>query len=135
MGALQNVRRRRCHSNLKTDDKVCDPLLVRSLLKQAKCNKILLSPASVQSLVEYQSLFSGSWPPPPPPPPWVSCAEACWTLVYPGFWALRASCVCLGSHRLYLPSDLPKWCRSNSTELHRDYTTAPCSSGVNGILV
>lgn len=62
-GALLSLRRRRCHNNLKTDDKVCDPLLVSSLLKQTKCNKILLSPASVQSLVKYQSLFSGSCPP------------------------------------------------------------------------
>lgn len=125
IGALQSLRRRRCQSNLKTDDKVCDPLLACSLLEQAKCNKILLSPA----LVEYQSLFTGSFP------LWVSCAEACCTLVYPGFRVSRASCVCLGSHRFYLLSELPKWCRSNSTELHTDYTTSPCSNGVNGISV
>lgn len=56
-GALRSLRRPRCHSNLKTDDKVFDPLLLCSLLKRTKCNKILLSPASVQSLVEYLSLF------------------------------------------------------------------------------
>lgn len=48
----------------KLTTKVCDPPLVGSLLKVTKCNKILLSPASVQSLVEYQSLFSSSCPPP-----------------------------------------------------------------------
>lgn len=49
----------------KLTTKVCDPPLVGSLLKVTKCNKILLSPASVQSLVEYQPLFSGSCPPHP----------------------------------------------------------------------
>lgn len=48
----------------KLTTKVCDPPLVGSLLKVTKCNKILLSPASAQSLVEYQPLFSGSCPPP-----------------------------------------------------------------------
>lgn len=47
----------------KLTTKVCDPLVVGSLLKVTKCNKILLSLASVQSLVEYQSLFGGSRPP------------------------------------------------------------------------
>lgn len=64
-GALRSLRRPRCHSNLKTDDKVFHPLLLCSLLKRTRCNKILLSLASVQSLVEYLSLFSGSCPPPP----------------------------------------------------------------------
>lgn len=50
--------------NKKLTTKVCDPLVIGGLLKVTKCNKILLSLASVQSLVEYQSLFSGSWPPP-----------------------------------------------------------------------
>lgn len=49
----------------KLTTKVCDPLVVGSLLKVTKCNKILLSPASVPSLVGYQSLFGGSCPPPP----------------------------------------------------------------------
>lgn len=48
----------------KPTTKVCDPLVVGSLLKVTKCNKILLSPASAPSLVEYQSLLSGSCPPP-----------------------------------------------------------------------
>lgn len=48
----------------KLTTKVCDPPLVGSLLKVTKCNKILLSPAWVQSLVEYQPLFRGSCPPP-----------------------------------------------------------------------
>lgn len=43
---------------------VCDPLVLGSLLRLTKCNKIVLSLASEQSLVEYQALLRGSRPPP-----------------------------------------------------------------------
>lgn len=62
-----------------------------------------------------------------PTPPWVSCAEACWTHVYRGSRVLRASCVCLGSNGHYLLTDWPKWCRSNSADLHRLQDCRICS--------
>lgn len=121
-GALRSLRRPRCHSNLKTDDKVFDPLLLCSLLRLTKCNKILLSPASVQSLVEYLSLCSGSCPPPP------HMGELCRGMLdtcLPRIPSLKGQLCVLGlTSPPYLLSDRPKWCRSNAAELLADYTTA-----------
>lgn len=128
MEALQIVRRRRCHRNLKTDDKVGDPLVACRVLKQAKCNKTSLSPASVQPLHWSITHCSGAHV-----PPWLSCAEACWTLVYPGSPVSRASCVCTWVHITFICF----WIGPNEADLilHTDYTTAPHSSAVNRILL